>query len=326
MDYFAANDIAAFSVVSGTPTETTSATNIDTTYTAKGIFPQSGVVKSAPFMNPTTGATVSLTDFWFHMSHFTANNGGVISLVEFVNSSGVSVVRLVTTTNCIYRIDYWNGVAWVAGATTFNAGSARFDIDIHIVTGAAGSLNVYFNNNLQLTTNGLNAAVDNAQCFLLQGPANYTYSQLLVSDANTIGAKVGSLTPNGNSATNTAWANDYLNLVKTGYNDATLVSSSVLNDAESYAATDATLPTAQYSVSSMWFAVRARLNSAAPANFKPLLRIGSTNYSGAYNFPNLNNVSFGPSIAAFANDPSTSTAWSGVTNLNAAEVGFITQT
>lgn len=329
MDYFAANDIAAFSVLSGTPTEVTTAGFFDPTYTAKGISPAGGALLAAPFMNPTTGVTTSLTDVWFHASFFTANNGGVITLIEFLDSAGTPVVRFVSSTNVTFRIDYWNGAAWVAGATTFNAGSALVNLDIHIVCGVSGSLNVYFNNNLQLTTTGLNAAVDNIQQFRFGNatsavPANYTFSQILVSDANTIGAKVGSLTPTGNSATNTAWANDFNNIVKTGFNDATLISSTTLGDNESYTKAAVALPTAQYSVSSVWFAIRARLNSATPANIKPLLRIGGTNYAGAYNFANLDAISFKPSLAAFVNDPSTSAAWAGVANVNAAEVGVQT--
>lgn len=329
MDYFAANDIAAFSVLAGAPTETTNTAFFDNTYATKGIFPNSGALKSPNFMDPTTGVTTALTDLWFHMSLFTANNGGLTPLIEFLNSAGVPVVRFVTTTNVTFRIDYWNGAAWVVGATTFNPGSVRIDIDIHIVCGVSGSLNVYFANNLQLTTTGLNAAVTNVQSFTMGDAttpiaANYTYSQLLVSDQNTIGAKVASLTPNANSAVNTAWANDWNNIVKTGFNDATLISSSTLGDKESYTKPAVALPTAQYTVSSVWFAARARLNSATPANVKPLLRIGGTDYAGAYNFGGLNATSFGPAIAAFANDPSTGVAWNGVTNVNAAEVGFQT--
>lgn len=325
MDYFATNDIAAFQIASGAPTEVTTAAQIDVTYTPKGIVPNGGTAQSAQFINPTTGVATSLTDLWFHVSHYTANIPGLTVLVQFVDAAGTPVVRLVSSTNGTYRIDYWNGAAFVAGATTFFVGTVqRVDIDVHIVCGAAGSLDVYFSNNLQLSTAGLNAAVDNVRSIILGGSTNHTFSQLLVSDVNTIGAKVGSLVPNANSATNTAWANDYTNIVKTGYNDATLISSSTLADKETYGATDVALPTAQYSVSSVWFAARARLNSGAPANIKPLMRFGGVDYVGAYNFGNLNAVSFGPSIAAFANDPSTGVAWSGVANVNAAEVGFQT--
>lgn len=326
MDYFAANDLAPFSVLSGVPTETTG--NVDLTYTPTGIFPNGGQVQSPPFINPDTGATTALTSLWFHMELFTANNGGLNSLVEFVNSSGVSVVRFVSTTNVTFRIDYWNSAtsAWVAGPTTFNPGSVRIAVDINIICGSGGSATVYFANSQQLSLTGFPATVDNVQSLKFGGPANYTYSQLLVSDANTIGAKVSSLVPNANSATNTAWANDWNNIKKTGFNDATMISSSTTGDNESYGATDATLPTAQYTVSSVWFAVRARLNSGAGgAHFKPLLRIGSTNYAGTYNFAgNLNAVSFNGAIAGFSKDPSTAANWNGVTNINAAEWGFQT--
>lgn len=321
-DYFAANDIAAYSVVSGTPTEVTS--NIDTTYTPRGIQPGGGVLKSVPFMDPTTGTTTSLTDLWVHCDFFTGFFTG--TCIEILNSSGVSVVRVTCTSNGVYRLDYWNGTSFVSGGSTFSVGAGvRFQCDLHLVAGASGSFTMYVNGNQQLQLTSLNAAVTNGQYVQFSGGSGQqTYSQVLVSDTNTIGAKVASLTPNSNSATNTAWTSDYTSIVKTGFNDATMISSSTLGDNETYGATDATLPTSQYFVSSVWVAIRARLNGSSPANIKPLLRMGGTNYAGAYNFGNLDAVTFKPSVAAFANDPSTSSAWSGVTNLNAAEVGVQT--
>lgn len=331
MDVFAANDLAAFNSIAGTPTETATAGRFDATYCTQAIAPgTSGLVRSPQFINPTTGAALSLTDAWVHASLFTGNQSGTYSAIELVNTAGTPVVRLAFAGAGILRIDYWSGAAWVAGASTFTAGTNLLkDIDMHIVCGLTGSIDLYVNNSLVLSTSGLNAAVTNLAFVNLttsatSGPNNF--SQILVSDTNTIGVKVGSLTPNANGA-NTAWANDYLNLVKTGFNDATLVSSTTLNDKESYATTDVTLPTAQYFVSSVWMAVRGRLNSAAPQNVKPLARIGGTDYSGAYNFTgSINSVSFAPGIAAFPLDPSTGLAWAGVTNINAAEFGFITQT
>lgn len=324
MDYLAGNDLAAYSVISGTPSEVTGKS--DTAYTTNALFPNGGVIRSAQFLNPTTGANVSLADLWVHFDFFTGFFTGTCA--EIIDAAGTSVARLFCTANGVYRIDYWNGAAWVLGGSTFNVGAGvRIPVDLHLVCGAAGSFTAYFNNNQQLQINGLNAAVDNgAFVQFTGGGGQQAYSQVLVSDTNTVGCKVANLTPNSNSAVNTAWANDYTNLVKTGYNDATLVSDATLNDAESYGATDVTLPTAQYYVSSVWFSIRARLNSAAPANVKPLMRIGGVNYNGAYNFANLDSVSFKPSIACFPTDPSTAAAWAGVTNLNAAEIGFITQT
>lgn len=329
MDVFAANDIAAFITAAGVPTEITTAGQFDATYTTKAInLLSSAQVKSTQFINPTTGASITLTDCWVHFElYYSATGSPGAQFVEILDSAGTPVLQFGlngTTTNV--RLNYWNGAAWVNGAGAFTVTQgARLAIDLHAVAGAGGTFDLYVNNSLALSLASLNAAVDNFAFVRFNGSvSNVSISQVLVSDQSTVGAKVASLTPNANSATNTAWTNDYTNLVKTGYNDATLVSSSTLGDKEGYAASDVTLPTAQYYVSSVFFGIRARLNSASPQNVKPLMRIGGVDYAGAYNFPQLNSVSFGPSVAAFVNDPSTAAAWSGVANLNAAELGFQT--
>lgn len=337
MDYFAANDSAAYTLLGGNSTETTNGAfyNGGTSGSTKAILNNGSTAlgvamyKSAPFINPTTGAATNLTDAWLHFDMYNDNKNSSFSVLEVLNSVGTPVVRVAGVAGAaanMFRVEYWNGAAWVSGSPSFATAVPQIvTFDVHMVAGVGGSLDFYINQTLVGGVAGLNAAVTNFSSLQLCGGTNHSFSQVLVSDVNTIGAKVATLTPNANSATNTAWANDYTNLVKTGYNDATLVSSSVLNDAESYGATDVALPTAQYSVSSLWFSIRGRLAAATPQNVKPLLRIGGVNYNGAYNFANLNGVSFANSIAAFANDPSTAAAWAGVTNLNAAELGFITQ-
>lgn len=336
-DYFAANDSAAYTLLGGNHTETTNTAffNSGTSGTTKAIQNNgstaqgTAMYKSAPFINPTTGAATNLTDAWLHFDFYNDNKNATFSILEVLNSVGTPVVRVaeIAGTANTFRAEYWNGSAWVSGSPTFQTAIPQIvTFDVHMVAGAGGSLDFYINQSLVGGVSGLNAAVTNFSSLQLCGSGNHAFSQVLVSDASTINAKVATLTPNANSATNTAWANDYNNIVKTGYNDATLISSTVLNDAESYGAVDVALPTGQHFVSSVWFGIRARLNSSAPANIKPLMRIGSTNYNGGYNFANLNSASFANSIAAFPVDPSTSAAWSGVTNVNAAEIGFITQT
>lgn len=328
-DYFAANDIAAFSLVSGTPTEVTTAGRFDSNYAGRAIQfggTTGAILLSSPqIIDPVAGTTTSLTTAWLHFDFYTSNNAGTWSCLELANSAGTSVVRVSQATNAgTMRVDYWNGSAWVSGGFTFvGSASAIITIDVQVVCGVSGSIALYCNNTLIGTTSGLNAAVTNIAYVKLTGNSGQCWSQILISDTSTVGAKVATLKPTA-LGTDTAWSpNTVGNLEKVSWNDTTLISDSTLNDKVSYAAADITLPSGMF-VSSAWFAIRARLNASSPANIKPLLRIGSTDYAGAYNFGGLNSSSFAPAIAAFVNDPSTGTAWSGVTNLNAAEVGLQT--
>ena len=322
-DFFAANDIAAFLLTSGVGSELTSGGTFDATYTNKAIRMSGGICKSPQFINPTTGAVTSLTDGWLHFSM--NNQSATGTIFTLYSDTGVAVIRVSAPSTSTVRIDYWNGSAWVTtGASYSIGGGTLLDFDLHFVCGASGSLNFYVGNSIATTVTGLNAAVTNC-AFLEIGTTAAYLSQILISDTSTIGAKVASLTPVTLSAVNTAWSpNTVGNIAKIGYNDATFIADATLNDKVSYVANDATMPAGMF-ISSLWFVVRARLNASAPANIAPLLRIGSTNYTGAYNFSGLNNVSFAPAIAAYPVDPSTGVAWT-LTNANLAELGFITQT
>lgn len=328
-DYFAANDIAAFSVTSGVPTESNTAGHFNATYTSKCIsLVPTASLKSARFIDPDTGASASLTDAWFHFDYFNFDGGGGANgvLVEFLNSAGTPVVRIIQPLTTTMRVDYWDGAAWVNGTVSGQPGAIQLlkTYDLHIVCGGAGSIQFVVDQSSQFTMNGLNAAVNNIAFIKLYGGAltnSARFSQFLVSDVSTVGAKVASLIPNANGA-NVAWANDYTKIVESGFDDATIINSASTGDKESYGCTDATIP-ASYSVSSLWFNVRARMGAAAPTNIKPLVRIGGVDYAGAYNIANLNNGTYEPGLAAFSLDPSTAAAWaSNLTNVNGAELGF----
>lgn len=325
MDYFAANDIAAFSIFAGSPTEGTTAGRFDATYTTKGIVVGSTnyEIESAPFTNPATGAVTPLTDFWLHYEQFGVVAGSF--QIILYNSANVPVLRISAPALTI-RVEYWDGAAWQIGGTTaaFPGDGNKHSYDWHIVCGAAGSVTMYGDQGgPYITVAGLNAAVTNVQYFhvkCINNNGNLTYSQFLVSDVSTVSAKVATPAPNANG-TNVAWTGDYLSVTKVGYNDATMITSAVLGDKESYAATDVSLPVG-YGISSVWFAARGRLGAASPVNFKALMRIGAVDYSAGYNFPGLTSAAFAPALTGFTLDPSTGTAWT-LANVNAAELGFV---
>jgi hypothetical protein len=330
MDHFAANDLAAFDIVSGIPTEDTTVGHFDAIYAAKCIaIPPGAVVESADFINPDTGATVDLTDFWLHFELVDYANqqstGG--SLIEFYTAAGVAVLRIDCPVNTFdIRVEYWDGAAWVPGASShiYSAQAQKHILDFHFVCGAGGSVTIYGDNNFSALQTGLNAAVTSIRYMrLLNGGWNFgaKFSQILVSSVTTVGAKVASLTPNANSAVNTAWANDYTKLVELGYSDATVISSAATGDKETYGCTDATLPGISYVISSVWWNARTILGGSAPVNVKPMVRIAGVDYAGAYNIPNLTAASFGAGICAMTLDPSTAAAWT-IANVNAAEIGF----
>lgn len=329
MDVFAANDLAGFSTIGGSPTETTTAGLYDSTYTDRAIqLLNAATVRSARFINPTTGANVSLTSGWAHfeLSYFVNTNGSSNGCCYLVNSSGTRVVRIFADDSGNLRLDYWNGSSWVTGASTYAVGESTLaEIDLNFVCGASGSLELYVDQASALTVSGLNAAVDNAAYIEFADfntiiNAEVRVSQVLVTEETTIGAKVSSLIPNANGA-NTAWSGDYTAIVETGYDDTDYIESTSAGEKESYGASNITNPYATGVISSVWFAARAKLGAASPTNIKALVRSNSTDYPAGYNFPNLNSSSFEPSTTAFTTDPDTGVGWT-LSGINAAEVGF----
>lgn len=325
MDCFAANDLAAFSELGAS--ETTTAGRFDPAYTSKAMLLNGAdTIRTATFINPTTGASTSLTDVWLHFEMWNGTTGaGSGTVLEMLNAAGTAVVRVTAANSQQYKVQFWNGAAWVdATANTAASGnSVRLAIDIHIVCGASGSAALYQNNSLSVSGSITSASTDNIASVRFRGWAlsvGSAISQVLVSDQPTIAAKVASLVPNANGA-NTAWTGDYTGIAKIGYDDTTMISSATLGDKETYLASDATLP-ANYVVSSVFFGARARKSSSSPTNITPVMRIGGTDYPLGYSFQNLNAVSFEPAVAAFQTDPSTALAWNGITNVNAAEVGY----
>ncbi len=342
MDVFAANNLSAFSVTSGTPTESTTSGTVNTTYSPRSIRIQNAAVRSARFINPTTGADTSLTSFWVHFELYVQATGSFAGLIDdgclyVVNSAGTRVIRLnllhTSNGNPVYRLDYWNGSSFVNGSSTLTLSTeTSYAFDLEIVCGVSGSLKLYTNSSSQsplspsLTVTGLHAAVTNGAYLDLNCPlgflidANNYYSQILVSEEATIGCRVGSIVPTA-AGTNTTWTGTYTDITDSGLGEGTVISASSTGDKESYPATDRALPVHTYEVGGVWFNIRAKQGGSAPTNKKALMRVGGTDYAAAYDYAHLNTSTFAPSLACFPLNPATAAAWD-ISDVNAAEVGF----
>lgn len=322
MDVFAANDIAAMVSISGT--ETSDANYYNATYTNKALIPPFTCPR---FINPDTGATVTLADGWMHFDIYPGGSGGSSEILWLQSSAGVNLFRLFSSGTSL-RADYWNGTAWVTSFTTLFGGLAslgRSTMDLHwTITGTTISMDVFRNNSIVASSGAVAfAGMANVAKFVT-GNGSWSvgvrFSQFLVSDENTVGALIKSLVQNGAGA-NTAWTGVHTDVEEIAINDATMISSGTAGDKESYTATDATLPT-NYHVAGIWQTLRGRNSASSPTGIKAMLRLGGVDYSAAYNFPGLNTASFEGSVACHSLDPSTGLAWSGVTNVNASEIGY----
>jgi hypothetical protein len=146
------------------------------------------------------------------------------------------------------------------------------------------------------------------------------WSQIICADEPTVGWKLAERHPTGNSATNTAWTNDFAAVDEaTTVDDTDFITSSAAGDIETYTGNAAANP-AGLAVKALAVCARLKVPATGPQNCQAALRIGGTNYFSA----NLTGLTsgFGPAVALFATDPSTSAAWASIAAANAAEFGL----
>lgn len=320
MDVFVANDIAAYDNTSAA-VEGSVAGRFDPTYTDR--YVNGGQQRTAPWINPDTGEEVTLADGWFHASLYHGTTGSAGSSILIMHSVDALELNLYAPSSTTFQWQYHTGAAWVSFGTTFSMAQGLKDFDVHwTITGTGVAIEVYVDNELvhtaSATVAGLSAI---AKIYFYGGSftSGTAWSQMLVSDQNTVGAKVPRLNITADG-TNTAWNNGYAEVAKTGINDVTYISSEVTDDVETFVMGDVTVPSG-YEIDGLWLNVRGRLASTAPTAIKPAVRVGSTNYEGAYELPNLNENAYRGSVAAFKLNPATGSKWAAAA-VNGAEIGL----
>lgn len=146
-------------------------------------------------------------------------------------------------------------------------------------------------------------------------------SQVIIASENTIGWKLQTNYPNSNSATNTAWTNDYTAVDEFAYDSGDYIETNSTGQVETYGATDINAAYATYNVKALVIATRASNDSgSAVADIQGALRVSATNYFSAN--LSLTKDSAEHSVQAiFETNPNTAAAWSQAA-VNAAEIGL----
>jgi hypothetical protein len=301
---FAGGETEAFTIISGTVAESTSGGTYDSTYSRCSI----AITGSTGVLNSL--ALGSLATAWTHFEYNTAFiSNAARTHIQWLNSSGTAVFRLqYSAGGGVLQAQYWNGSAWTNIGSTFSITTSRASIDVKIVCGGSGSMEVYLAGSLVTSGSASMTSVTNIDKVQLldniSGSTSY-YSQVIVATSSTVGWKFFTKPPTGNGA-NTAWTGTFADVDETVVSDADFITTAVANDVETY--TGAALSLGSGTVKAVVVSMRAKNDGVSPVNIQGALRRSSTNYfSGNLSI----NSGYGPMVAIWETDPSTSAAWVG---------------
>ena len=284
-------------------------------------------IDTAPFIDQVSPTTLYFTATIYQE---TAQNHFQLPLLEFINSSGQTIVRMICATNAgtKYSIQYWSGSA--SGFVDIGSGTAidfpfstKTKLSGKIICGGASASTIIINVgtsqvlNLSVTNSNLNnvARVRHRNA----GASNTYWTELAGANFDLKDLLIRCDPPTGNSTTNTAWTGAFGDVDEAGIDDTDFIASGTTTQREGFTHASYTLP-GSMAIDSVWVTGRGRVGIGGPTDAKFSLRIGSTNYDSSA-------LGLSGSLTGvgryWATDPSTSAAWAGATNYNSAEFGAL---
>lgn len=253
----------------------------------------------------------SLATAWVHWDNYMPWGPDVnAQIIGLFNSTGTEVFRIIAASGTTIQAQYWNGAAWTNIGAAVAYSTALVSMDLKVVCGAGGSFELYMSNSLIASgaaSMGSVNNIDKARLYCQSGTNTHNnfVSQVIAADGPTVGYKLYLKPPTGNSATNTAFLNDFTTVDELALDDSDFIQSSAAGDVETY--THAAIAIASGTVKAVVVSARCKNDGSAPANAQGALRIGGVNYFSG-NLPGIG-VGFGGAEAIFSVDPSTGVAW-----------------
>lgn len=319
MRFFAGNKLASFfRLTSGVVEDTTGAT-FDSAYVANSIkVPDLNTYfQTAVFLD-----AASTTLLWTHCEFYTGGwPGGTFPWIEWVNSVGTVVAQLVHVgSNATAQFQYWNGSAFANYGSAFTiTDSIRYQLDIKITCGAAGTVDIYLAGNILVASasSGMNAAVTNIAAVRFRGaaaPGNGYYSQIIGGDFDTRNFKLLAAAINGNGA-DTAGTGTYTDINETPLDESTAIVLPAVGNAKSFTHAAVTVPNGT-AIDSAWVTGRGRVSGGVVTDGKLGFRSSGTDYVSA---GKVFNGAYEPRQHYTTADPATAAAWT-QTSFNNAEL------
>lgn len=283
----------------------------------------------AYLLNMATGLRQGMTGtLWTHFMRLTyAGNNGAPGLWEIRNAAGVAYLREFAVDAVTSRVEWWNGAAWVvpAGSSPFvrqtlQANTYDFQLNIAVAGGFKMFVDGIVVSQADFNTS---AMADYGSLMFANGNDQHQISDVIVANYNTIGHTVRRRTPSANSAANSAWLGTYLEVDETSIDLADVISSSVVDAAESYDAADMpAIPAGNVIKAVVVSAFIRNDGGAAPQNARAMLRVGATNYEAPANLQAVG-MGYVGRQSIWANNPATGAPFVDMAAVNATEFGLI---
>lgn len=313
--FYAGNKLASFWRTNPSFAESTIAGTFDSTYVGNSIAMLGSnvdYIQSRTFKDAPSTTTAYVHGEWYGQPTDT------YKLLEFVNLAGTVVAKIVCDVGAGgYQFYYWNGSAFVAlGATCGIAVNTRQQLDMKIVAGAGGSIDIWKAGTSVVSASGGNAAFDNIAAVRHYAGSSITsyWSQIISTDFDLRNFRSMAAAINGNGA-DTAGTGSFSDINETPLNEATAIVLPAVGNAKSFTKASLTIPNG-FSIDSAWANGRGRVSGGVVTDGKFGFRSAGTDYvSAGLAF----NGGYEPRMHYTTTDPATGAAWTQA-SFNAAEI------
>ena len=283
--------------------------------------------------------TFSSSDFWTHFTgQWDGNNVSPVATYTVAWFSGSTPYIGLSFDNSLITLKYWNGSSWSTAMTSnqINPRDTMYTYDVHIKVGSAGvgEIRVYANGVPIVYTNSVDttfgSTVSNfTKVRFASGSDNgfwgrTFYSEVIVADWNTLGARLQTLVPNA--------AGNYSQWVGAGYtavdeitNSSDFMSSNTVDQRFSFGTSNASSLTATESIKGVKVVGTFTKDLTGPQAVDFFTRIGTNDYDGADQTATLTTSSNTCIYQFWANSPATSSEWT-LSEVNSAEFGLRSRT
>lgn len=314
--------------ITGGPTEITTAGRFDPTYCDCAIFLNSTANSVAAVLRDSSSNPTDLTagqTGYFHCEMLLISTSATVTnIFTLEDSAGYPWFAVRNVAANTWGLYYNSGTGpapvWTLIGATFAASAPLTQHDIKITLGSPHVVEYSAGSTLVASGSFTQAAFTGVRQFRVSHPIQATVSQILVTEGRSaIGGKVKYSRATGAGA-NSGWTGAYTDVNEAINSDATVNAAAAAGLRQTYPMGDVAVP-AGYAIVSVFYAIRAKNDGAAPANIKASIRSGAANFDAAANFPGIG-TSFGSLVARYDNDPNTAAPWTQA-GWNAVEAGYL---
>lgn len=278
--------------------------------------------------------TVAGNDKWFHfvfMDSIATTGSGYADPFFITDATDVVLFTVNNPTGGTTFTPRYLDTTLATGPSFIMNSNRLYTFDIHVRTGAGtGLVELYVNEVLVFSATGLNNGTQNIKELTIRSNkvddtqfSFLYYSEILVGEdalSPTVGRRVSSRFPTGNSAVNTGWNGSFTDLVNnSGISNGTFLRTSVAGQRKGQTFPNMTTTTINADVEALQVSSRALTTSTTAINYGHTFRVSGADYDQT-------SLGAGIIIGNYASvlylNPATGLPWTQAI-VNATEIGLI---